>query len=304
MDMTLTRTKEKTRHRINWRAQGLAYLFLAPALFIIALVSYYPTLQTVLYSFQDVGLMGPKGWVGLHNYVRLLGNPEFLVAWRNAFSFVMMSLGTMFLVPIILALMINELRRLAPVFQFIVYLPALIPIPVALLVWRTIYQPDWGVLNSLLKYVGLAPQLWLENASLAKPALMVIMTWIGIGGPTLIYLSAIREIPAELIEAAELEGISPLQRIWYILVPLIWTRIQIMLVFQVVLVAQVFNEPFMLTHGGPANSTVTPVLELYNVAFGRSDFGLASAWGVSILIMLSVFSVFFVWLRKEEAGIN
>lgn len=297
---TGTSAQTVSRRSMYWRKQGLAYLFLLPALLVFTLVTWYPILNTILYSFQKVNLAGPQGWVGFSNYVRMFGNPVFYIAWKNTLIYVLLSLVMGAMVPIILALMINEMRGLTSFFQIIVYLPTLIPITVGLLVWRQIYRPEGGILNSLLVLVDLPPQLWLQNAALAKPALIVIMTWIGAGGSTLLYLYALREIPTELFEAAELDGFSVLDRILYIALPLLRHRIQIMLVLQIIIVAQVFTEPFVLTSGGPANSTTSPVLEIYNTAFTRTDFGLASAWGVSMLVALSAFSILYVIFTRKD----
>ena len=291
-----------SRGRINWRKQAVAYLFLLPALLIFTLVTWYPILNTVLYSFQRVNLGGFQGWVGFSNYTRMFGNPIFYIAWENTFIYVLLSLVMGAMVPIVLALIINEMRGLSSFFQTIVYLPTLIPIAVGLIVWRQIYAPEGGILNSLLKLVNISPQLWLQDPHLAKPALIVIMTWVGGGGATLLYLYALREIPPEIFEAAELDGFSVFQRIRYIALPLLRHRIQIMLVLQVITVAQVFTEPFILTSGGPANSTTSPVLEMYNAAFTRTDFGLASAWGVSMLVALATFSVLYVVFTREDLG--
>ncbi len=275
-----------------------AYLFLLPALGLFALFSWYPILKTVLYSFQKVGLRGPAGWVGLLNYVRLFGNPAFAIAWKNVLDFVVLSIIFGFMVPIILALMINEMRRYGYIFQVITYLPTLIPVAIALLVWRFIYSPD-GILNGFLKAVGLPAQLWLQNPKLVKFSLILIMTWLGAGGSVLIYLAALKEINVEIYEAAELDGFLPLQRILYITLPLIRTRMLIMLVLQIIFVSQVFTEPFILTMGGPGNSTLTPVLEMYRAAFERSDFGLASAWSVSLLLVLGIFSAIYIRLSRR-----
>jgi multiple sugar transport system permease protein len=288
------------RRRINWQKQGVAYLFLLPALIVFTLVTWYPIVNTILFSFQKVNVGGVQGWVGFSNYVRMFGNPIFYKAWENTLVYVLLSLVMGAMVPIALALIINEMRGLSSFFQTIVYLPTLIPIAVGLLVWRQIYAPTGGVLNSLLKLINIEPQLWLQDPFLAKPALIVIMTWIGAGGATLLYLYALREIPPELFEAAELDGFSVFQRIRYIALPLLRTRIQIMLVLQIITVAQVFTEPFILTNGGPASSTTSPVLEIYNIAFTRTDFGLASAWGVSMLVALSLFSVLYVVFTRED----
>lgn len=294
------RVKAAPRRRINWRKQGLAYLFLLPALLSFTVVTWYPILNTVLYSFQKVNLGGFQGWVGLNNYVRMFGNPIFYTAWRNTLDYVWLSLFMGAMVPIALALMINEMRGLASVFQIIVYLPTLIPIAVGLIVWRQIYAPEGGILNSVLGLFNIQPQRWLQDPLLAKPALIVIMTWIGAGGSTLLYLYTLKEIPVEIFEAAELDGFSVLQRILYITLPLMRSRIQIMIVLQIIIVAQVFTEPFILTSGGPANSTTSPVLEMYNAAFTRTDFGLASAWGVSMLVALAVFSMLYFLFTSEN----
>ena len=300
----LTEANVKTKRRINWRGQATAYLFLAPALLLFALVTWYPILNTIIYSFQKVNLAAPPTWVGFNNYTRMFGDPLFVTAWVNALSFALLSILMGFMVPVVLALMINELRRLAGIFQTIVYLPTLIPVAVALLVWRQLYAPEGGILNSLLGLVGVPPQLWLQSTALVKPAMVIIMTWLGAGATVLIYISALKEIPLDIYEAAELDGFTPLQRIRHIALPLISSRMQIMLVFQVILVAQVFTEPFILTSGGPANSSLTPVLQIYRTAFDRNDIGLASAWSVSMLVVLGIFSMFYVWLirRRDEIG--
>jgi multiple sugar transport system permease protein len=295
-----TNVKAIPRRRINWRKQGVAYLFLLPALTAFTLVTWYPILSTIIYSFQKVNVAGVQGWVGFSNYERMFGNPIFYTAWQNTLVYVLLSLVMGAMVPIVLALIINEMRGLSSFFQTIVYLPTLIPIAVGLIVWRQIYAPTGGILNSLLKLVNIAPQLWLQDPLLAKPALIIIMTWIGAGGATLLYLYALREIPPEIFEAAELDGFSVFQRIRYLALPLLRSRIQIMLVLQIITVAQVFTEPFVLTNGGPANSTTSPVLEIYNIAFTRTDFGLASAWGVSMLVALSIFSILYVIFTKED----
>ena len=230
----------------------------------------------------------------------MFGNPIFYTAWKNTIVYVLLSLVMGARVPIALALIIKEMRGLSSFFQTIVYLPTWIPIVVGLLVWRQIYAPTGGILNSLLKLVNISPQLWLRDSHLANPALIIIMTWIRAGGANLLYLYALREIPPELFEAAELDGFSVFQCIRYLALPLLPYRIQIMLVLQIIPVAQVFTEPFILTSGGPASRTTSPVLEIHNIAFTNTDFGLASRWGVSMLVVLSLFSILYVVFTGED----
>jgi multiple sugar transport system permease protein len=303
MERVTPSRKAETRRLLDYRTQGqlIAYLFLLPSLVIFAALNWYPMIVTVINSFQKVKLNGTFTWVGLKNYERMWGNPVFSTAWQNVAVYAVLSILMGYMVPIILAIMMNELRgALATFFRGVLYLPTLIPIAIALLVWRQIYAPDGGIINTILGMAGIKPILFLQTAILAKPAIIIIMTWLGAGSTVLIYLAALQEIPIEIYEAAEIDGFSPLQRIWYLTFPLISGRMQIMLVLQIIAVAQVFTEPFVLTAGGPANSTTTPVLEIYNTAFARNDFGLAAAWSVSMLLILSVFSVMFVWLRSRN----
>src|SRR5690349_4022783 len=125
-----TKVKSTPRRRINWRKQGVAYLFLLPALIAFTLVTWYPILSTILYSFQKVNVAGFQGWVGFSNYERMFGNPIFYTAWQNTLIYVLLSLVMGAMVPIILAIIINEMRGLSTFFQTIVYLPTLIPIAV------------------------------------------------------------------------------------------------------------------------------------------------------------------------------
>ena len=290
-----------TRPRVRWREQVPAWLFLLPALVIFAMFTWYPMVVAVGYSFQHIGLRGDATWAGLDNYQRMLADPLFYIAWKNILGFTLLSLVLGFFAPVVGALMINEMRRMSGFFQLVYYLPTLIPVPVALLVWRQIYAPEGGILNSLLGLAGIAPQLWLQDPALAKVAMVVILTWAGAGGTILIYMAALQEVSLEIYEAAELDGFSPWHRVRYIALPNLFSKMQVLLVLQIIAVVQVFLEPLLLTQGGPANSTLTPVLASYRIAFALNDFGLASAWSVSLLVVLSAFSLVYVWVSNRSA---
>lgn len=289
------------RRRIRWSEQGSAYLFLLPALFIFGLFAWFPILRTIIFSFQNVSLNGESTWIGLDNFQTMFIDPAFGIAWRNSFLFASLSIGMGFFVPIFVAIMVNEIRRAKGFFRLVYFLPTVIPATVALLIWRLIYAPDNGFLNAILRLVGISPQAWLQDPRLVKPALILILTWANFGTTLLIYLAALHDLPSEYYEAAELAGANPFQRILHITLPHLYQTMVTTFVLQIIFVVQIFTEPFLLTNGGPANSTLTPVLVIYRKAFDNGNFGLASAWSVSLLVILGVFSIVYLKITRRPA---
>ena len=171
--------------------------------------------------------------------------PTLSPAWSNSLQFAIISIVLGFIVPIVVAVAVNEVRRFRGFFRLVYFLPSLVPVVIYLLVWRLIYAPEGGFLNSVLSAVGIQPQLWLQNPLTVKPAIIIILTWANFGGTMLIYLAALQDLSHELYEAAEIDGASPFQRIRYITVPYLTTTMKLLLVLQFLTVAQLFTEPFL-----------------------------------------------------------
>lgn len=299
---SLTKAVDRpSKRRIRWSEQATAYLFLLPALFVFGLFAWFPILKTIMFSFQKVSLNAESTWIGLTNFERMLKDPQFSIAWQNSISFAMLSIAMGFLVPIVVSIMINEMRRAKAFFRLVYFLPTVIPITVSILIWRLIYAPDNGVLNALIIQLGGQRQTWLQNSALVKPAIILMLTWANFGSTLLIYLAAIQDIPPEQYEAAEIEGASVADRIRYITMPHLYQTMIVTFVLQVIAVVQIFTEPFLLTQGGPNNATLTPVLVIYRKAFLDNDFGLASAWSFSLIVILTVFSFFYLRLSRNTA---
>ncbi|MBN2303610.1 MAG: sugar ABC transporter permease [Anaerolineae bacterium] len=270
--------------------QAVAYLFLLPALIIFALVAWYPIARAFEMSFQDVSLRGESTWVGLDNFELMQRDPALDIVWENSLQFASWSIALGYLLPVIIAILIREMRIAKGYFRIVYFLPTVVPISIAIIVWRFIYDPDAGFLNELLSVFGIEAQRWLKDPALAKPSIVLVMTWGAFGTTTLIYLSSLQEISVELYEAAELDGASPLMRIRHITLPHLAPMMSLLFVLQVIAVVQVFTEPFLLTNGGPGRATLTPVLHIYNRAFMRADLGYAAAWSVMLVVVLMVFS--------------
>ncbi len=287
----------KISYRIS--SQATAYLFLLPALVIFALVAWYPIVSAFQMSFENVKLNGASTWVGLANFQLMLRDPALEIVWRNSIQFAMWSIVLGYAVPVIIAILIREMRIARGFFRIVYFLPTVVPISIAVIVWRFIYDPDAGFLNSFLAIFGIQAQMWLQNPALVKPAIVLVMTWGTFGTTTLIYLSSLQEIPTELYEAAELDGASPLSRIRNITLPHLAPIMSLLFVLQVITVAQVFTEPFLLTNGGPGKETLTPVLHIYNRAFLRADIGYASAWSVMLVIVLGLFTLIYQLINRR-----
>jgi multiple sugar transport system permease protein len=285
---------------INWARlryqlprQITAYLFLLPALVAYAVFAWHPIINSIEMSFQDVSLTGESTWVGLKNFELMFKDPASGIIWKNSLEFTLWSLLLGFLVPVVIAILVREMRSGAGFFRIVYFLPTVVPAAVAVIIWRFMYDPDAGVLNGFLMQFGVSRQLWLQDSALAKPALIAVMTWAGFGTTALIYLASLQDISQELYEAAELDGATALQRVWHVALPHLYPVMSLMFVLQIIAVVQIFTEPFLLTNGGPGRETLTPAAYIYNRAFIRLDMGYASAWSVTMIVVLAVFSMIY-----------
>jgi multiple sugar transport system permease protein len=290
------------RRSIHWGQQGVAYLFLLPAIVAFAIFAWYPILNSVIMSFQQVNLLdaSKSTWIGFKNFERMFADPTFVASWRNSLQFAALSVLIGYFLPIIVAIFVNEVRHAKGFFRIVYFLPSVIPPLIALLVWRLIFSPDPnGFLNDLIVSLGGKPQQWLQNPALVKPSILVIMTWGGFGGTMLIYLAALQDLSAELYEAAEIDGASVWHRIRHITLPHLRPTMLVLLIIQILGLVQIFIEPLVLTEGGPGQATMTPVFTLYRKGFLNGDFGLAAAWSVLLMIVLGLISI--VYLRVTRS---
>ncbi|MGW4962544.1 carbohydrate ABC transporter permease [Nonomuraea sp. NPDC004186] len=282
------------------RGKGVAAaLFLIPTVLVFGLFSWWPIIRSVVLGFQQTNLVEAATFAGLDNFRTLLADPLLGTAVRNTLLFTGLALLIGFPLPILLAVLMSELRRGSGLMRVLVYLPVVVPPVVAVLMWKWFYDPDSGLFNQLLGLVGLGPYPWLQSTGMAMPSLILEATWAGAGGVVLIYLAALSSVPTELYEAAELDGASVWRRLWHVTLPQLRPILLIMLLLQVINTFQVFTEPFVLTDGGPEDSTVTVLLLIYRYAFVNGDYGTAAALSVSLAVVLAVLSA--VYLRLTRA---
>ena len=297
------RAAPRRRWHIRWRDQIPAYLFLLPALIVFTLFAWWPILNSVIMSFQQVNLMdaGASEWVGWRNFERMFVDPTFVASWRNSFEFAFLSIVIGFFVPVFVAILVNEMRAARSFFRIVYFLPSVIPPLIGILVWKLIYSPQpGGLLNQFVISLGGLRQGWLQDTALVKPSILVIMTWGGFGATMLIYLATLQDLPIELYEAAEIDGATPWQRVLNITLPHLRSTMLVLLIVQVLGIVQIFMEPLVLTQGGPGQATMTPVFTLYRKGFLNGDYGLAAAWSVLLMVVLGVMSL--IYLRTTRLG--
>ncbi|MGC5172858.1 carbohydrate ABC transporter permease [Micromonospora sp. DT81.3] len=277
------------------RGGGLSnLLFLLPMLFVFGLFSWSPIAQSVIMSFQETNLVDAPEWVGLSNFVRVLEDPLLGKAVLNTVYFAVLALVLGFPLPLFMAVLMSEVKRMKGLYSALAYLPVVVPPVVAVLLWKVFYSADPnGVFNTILGWVGIPAQPWLQSPATAMPSLVLEATWAAAGGSIIIYLAALLAVPPELYDAAEVDGAGILQKIWHVTLPQLRGILFIMLILQVIATAQVFLEPFLFTGGGPNNATKTVLLLIYDYAFRNSlggNYGMATALSVMLAIFLAALS--------------
>ncbi|MEV4172261.1 MULTISPECIES: carbohydrate ABC transporter permease [unclassified Nonomuraea] len=277
-----------------------AYGFLCAALACFTVFAWYPMVREFILSFQKTDLINEPIWVGLDNFKTAFLDPAFGEAWLNTLEFTLLALLCGYAVPFVVALVLNELRHARAYLRFVVYLPVMLPPIVAVLLFRWFYDPGPGLFNQALDFFGLPPLAWLDSSSTALISLVIVSTWMNMGSATLIYLAALQNIPPELYEAAELDGAGIFKRIRHVTIPQTRLILLLMLMLQIVATMQVFIEPYMLTGGGPENSTVTVAYLMFQNAFTLQDYGSAGALGMMLMIVLLVFAAFQLRLTRED----
>lgn len=279
-----------------------AYLFIAPVIVLFGIFRVIPALQTLLYSFYKVELLrGRFTFIGLENFYSLLTDEIFRRATVNTLTYVITIVPISAFLGLILAVLFNAKFHLKEFFKAVYFSPMVTSTVAAAMVWWWMYNPQFGIFNVLLKLVGLPEQPWLMSSHMALPSIIIFSIWKTLGYNMIIYLAGLQAIPQQFYEAATIDGASAFGRFWRISVPLLAPTTTFILIYNGILAFQVFDQVFVLTGGGPANSTNVVVLDLYRQAFERYNFGYASAEAMVLFIfILGVTVLQWVYSKRFE----
>ena len=289
------------------------YTFIAPWLAGFFIFTAGPMVASLLISFHTWSMLSPPTWVGLENYQAIFTeDPLFLTSLWNTLFYVAFSVPLSVGVALVLALILHNRYPGMSIFRTAVFLPSITNIVAVSVLWLWIFNPDFGLLNGFLHWLGIDGPLWLQSETWAKPSLVLMSLW-GVGGTTIIFLAALQGIPKEYYEAAELDGAGPSRRLFSITIPMISPALFFSIIMGVIGSFQVFAQAFVMTssaqpgsEGGPNNATLFLVLYLYKKAFQEFRMGYASALAWILFLIILVFTLVQIRMSRKrvyyEAG--
>jgi len=292
----------KSVNKIRRRDNIEGYLFIAPAMFGFLAFLIYPIIASVAISFMDWNIISTPKWTGFDNYVTLIGDETFQISVLNTFKWIIvyipMSVTLSFILALAAELPLKGIKTLRTIF----YLPVVSPLLVVALLFVWLYNPEFGLINYILSFFGIPQIGWLTNPNLAIFSIAFMTTWKMGGYNMIIFLAGLNGIPRTLYEAADLDGIGPLQKVFYIKLPLITPAIFYVVVMAVIYAFQVFSEIYVMTKGGPGYSTYTMAFYLYQNAynFGKMGYGSAMSLVMTVIILIVTIIQNFVLGKRVQ----
>lgn len=269
------------------------YLFLLPALVILGLTVFWPALQAFYLSFTryEYDLTQVPQWVGLANFRRLWADPVFWQTLRNTVLYLVGVVPILVIAPLALAILVNQKLRNIEWFRAAYYTPVVISMVVAGIAWKWLYAEN-GLLNQLLKQVGVTSGIpWLTSPNWAIFSVMAVTVWKGLGYYMVIYLAGLQSLSADLYEAAAIDGSDGIRKHWDITIPLMKPYLVLVAVISAISATKVFEEVFIMTQGGPRNSSKTIVYYLYEQAFQNLEMSYACTIGLVLFLVILGLSI-------------
>jgi putative chitobiose transport system permease protein len=292
---------------LNWKfknsdrllAKLTPYLFLLPALVMLSLTVFYPALQAFFLSFTryEYDLTQPPVWIGFKNFQRLWVDPVFWQTFRNTFLYLICVVPILVTVPLALAILVNQTLRGIQWFRAAFYVPVVISMVVAGIAWKWLYA-DNGLLNQFLKMVAIPAVPWLTSPTLAIFSVMAVTVWKGLGYYMVIYLAGLQAIPQDLYEAAAIDGSDGIKKHWDITVPLMRPYLLLVAVISAISATKTFEELYIMTQGGPRNSSKTLVYYLYEQAFQNLEMSYACTIGLVMFLIILGLSILRLSLER------
>ncbi|WP_328824057.1 sugar ABC transporter permease [Planococcus glaciei] len=271
-------------------------LFILPSLLFLGIFIYMPLIQNFYNSFFDFSVFSPtKEFVGFSAFEQLFGDKIVMTALVNNIKYAIISVVFQVAFALVLATILEDklFRRIAPMLRVVYFIPVMISISVIALLFNFIYNPQMGLLNSFLELIGLGNLAvpWLGNATTSIYAVIAMSQWQSIGFITMLFIVAIQKIPKELYEAADIDGAGKIRQFFSITVPQVKETLFVNMLITITGSMLVFNEPYILTNGGPGTSSMTMSVYMYQQGFFKDNMGYASAVATLIFVVTAIFAL-------------
>jgi ABC-type sugar transport system permease subunit len=284
------------KYRIKKALTG--YAFIAPNFIFFTIFLLIPVVWVFWWSLNSGGVLSPAEYVGLENWREILNDPLGVQSLSNSVKYALIAIPGMLILGMVVALFLRNIIRGGAFLRAGVYFPVLAPIVVAGLIWVFMVHPDFGALNFIIRTVGGEPLNFLGTTALALPTIATVEIWRGVGFWAVFFLAALIGLPDELYEAAHLDGTSAWQRFVYITVPLLRPTILFALVLATIYNLQIFDTVFVMTDGGPANSTATIVWYIYRTLFTYGNVGYGATLSFVLLIVILILTLILMRLLR------
>lgn len=281
-----------------------AYIFLAPALSAIFIFFFLPVIAAFIISFTDFDIytladFNTIRFVGLKNYLELFNDPLFFTALKNTFYFVIMAGPLSIVVSLGAALLLNsKLVKYKAIFRLSYFIPVVTTLVAVAIVWRFIYHPRFGIINYILSLIGIAPIDWLGEPSTAMPAIVLMSIWKNFGYNMIIFIAGLQNIPEDLYEAASIEGANAWQKFKSITIPMLAPTTLFISIITIIGYFQLFAEPYIMTQGGPLNSTLSIVQFMYQEGFRWWNMGYSASIAFVLFFIIMIGTLIQLRIQK------
>ncbi|SFP68350.1 carbohydrate ABC transporter membrane protein 1, CUT1 family [Caldicoprobacter faecalis] len=292
-------------NRMARREAITGYIFASPWIIGFVLFTAYPIVASIIYSFMDYNILETPRWIGIKNYIDLINDRTFWLSLGNTCYYVIFSVPLNMIIGLSIALLLSMDIKGIAVYRTLYYMPSIVPLVASSVLWSWIFNPNFGILTHTVRLLGLTPPAWLSDPKWAKPSLIIMSLW-GAGGGMIIYLAGLKNIPRTYYEAAELDGASVWRKFIHVTLPMLSPTLFFQLIMGLIGSFQVFTQAFVMTGGGPNESTLFYVLYLYRNAFQFWKMGYASAmaWVLFVIIMFLTWLNFVIskyWVFYDQA---
>jgi ABC-type sugar transport system permease subunit len=301
MDLLFTQQAHRAmRRRHALRKTLQAYAFLGPFLLFFSVFLLVPVVWLFWLTFHAEGILAPEIYVGWENWRRTFTNPLVLKTITNTLLYCVMAIPAVFVLAMGLALALKAVPRGQTFFRILLYMPTLQPSLIIALIWTFVLHPDFGILNVLCRAILGHPINFLGEPAHALPTIAMIEVWRGLGFWTMLFLSGLMGMPAELYHAAELDGAGPVRRFFRLTLPLMKPTFFFSIIFATIANLQLFDSVFILTDGGPANSTATVTWYIYRSLFDFGETGLGSTLSFVLVAVVLLLTAAQTWLLRGK----